>query len=112
MTSTSFHCGRNSLMIENTVCSQLELQRLAPSFSHDRSTMYRRSSLYSLTPTLTLSPVSPQLSTMYSNTRTISSILSDLTTQFLKTKTSNFSKRSRTSSMNLTNTNRMESAND
>jgi hypothetical protein len=38
--------GKNSLTLESVVCSQLELQRRAASFSRRRSTMCRRSSQY------------------------------------------------------------------
>lgn len=71
--------GKNSLTFENVVCTQLELQRRAASFSHRRSTMCRPMTPYRLT---LLTPIT---STENSN-------------QFLKTKYP--SKRSRTSSSN------------
>jgi hypothetical protein len=105
--------GKNSLTFESVVCSQLELQRRATSFSHRRSTMCRRPSQYPMSSSssssnrlstssnriVLLAPVSSQLSTPYSSARTSTSIPSDLTPQFLKTRNSNNSgKYSRTSS--------------
>lgn len=90
--------GKNSLTFESVVCSQLELQRRAASFSHRRSTMCRRSSQYPLSSS---SSSSNRLST--SSNRILlnpisTSTPSDITTQFLKTRNSNSSKQSRTSS--------------
>ncbi|CAF0863177.1 unnamed protein product [Adineta steineri] len=104
--SSSAHHGKSSFTFENVVCSQLELQRRAASFSHRRNTMCRRSSLYPLTPTPSnrtslLVPLASQ-STFYPSTRTLTSIPSDVSAQFSKTRNSNNSKRSRSSSAKST----------
>jgi hypothetical protein len=99
--SNSSTNGKNPLTFESIVCSQLELKRRAESFSRRRSTMCRRPSSYtskiltSSNPVRTSSPISP------SQSRTSTS---DISTQFLKARNSNDSKRSRTPSMNSMNT--------
>ncbi|CAF1062687.1 unnamed protein product [Adineta ricciae] len=99
----SAHHSKNSITFESIVCSQMELQRRATSFSHRRNTLCRPSSLYPLSNrTSLLAPNSYQSS--YSSTRTLSSMPSDIGLHF-----SNGSKYSRTSS---TNSARVESAAD
>jgi hypothetical protein len=83
--------GNNSLTFESIVCSQLELKRHAASFSRRRSTMCRRPSVY-------IPPATPTTSISQSNERR-SSILPDISTQFLKARDStNDNKRGRASS--------------
>jgi hypothetical protein len=107
MTSTTPRNGKNSLTFESIVCTQLELQRRAASFSNRRSTMCRRSTQYPFSSSspkrlstlsnrillLTPSPVS----TPYSSDRISTS---DISTQFSKTRNSRSSRYSRTSSTN------------
>ncbi|UJR13255.1 hypothetical protein I4U23_000276 [Adineta vaga] len=101
LTPSPSNHGKTSFTFENIVCSQIELQRRATSFSHRRNTMCRPTSLYPLSNrTSLLSPVSPQSSFLYPSTRTLSSMPSDGTLQFTKTRYSNGSKNSRTSSTN------------
>jgi len=108
MTSTTGRTGKSSLTFESVVCTQLELQRRAASFSHRRSTMCRHSSQYRISSSsnrlstssnriMLLTPASSLLST---------SIPSDITNQFLKPK------QSRTSSTNSMFTGRMSSVPD
>jgi hypothetical protein len=98
MASTVPRKEKNSLTFESVVCTQLELQRRAASFSHRRNTMCRRSSQYRFSISSSssnriklLTPISSQFST---------SITSDIPTPFLKTRNFNYSKHSRTSSAN------------
>jgi hypothetical protein len=123
MNTSSSRSGKNSLTFESVVCSQLELQRRAASFSHRRSTMCRRSTQYPLSGSLKssdrlsgssnrlmlLPPVSSQLSVSCPSSRASTSRPSDVTAQFLKTRNSNCSKRSRTSSTNSFSGTRMGS---
>ncbi len=102
--------GKSSLTFESIVCSQLELQRRAASFSHRRSTTCRRSAQYpssnrlstSSNRTMLLAPASSQSLSLYPSIRTLASMSSDITTQFPQTRSSNGSKRSQTSSANST----------
>ncbi|CAF1979215.1 unnamed protein product [Rotaria magnacalcarata] len=121
MSSASQRNGKNSLTFESVVCSQLELQRRAASFSHRRNTMCRRSSQcplsssssssnrfsVSLNRIILLSPISSPLSTPYPSTRTSTSDGSAM--QFMKTRNSCAGKRRRTSSAHSIIGNRMES---
>lgn len=102
--------GKSSLTFENVVCTQLELQRRATSFSHRRSTMCRRSFNYPISSNrlstssnrILLGPMSSSSlsTTPYSSGRLSSSIPSDITSQFLKTRNSASSRQSRPSSSN------------
>lgn len=91
--------GKNSLTFESVVCSQLELQRRAASFSRRRSTMCRRPSQYlpstsnSSFSNRTLKPTGISQSA----SRTSNSFLPDASKQFLQM---NPSRRSRASSTN------------
>ncbi|CAF4137109.1 unnamed protein product [Rotaria magnacalcarata] len=121
MSSASQRNGKNSLTFESVVCSQLELQRRAASFSHRRNTMCRRSSQcplsssssssnrfsVSLNRIILLSPISSPLSTPYPSARTSTSDGSAM--QFMKTRNSCAGKRRRTSSAHSIIGNRMES---
>ena len=84
-TSNNIRSGKNSLTFENVVCTQLELQRRAASFSHRRNTMCRPSSH----PRLTL--LTPLSST---------SISTEISNRFLKRKYLNTNQRNRTLSSN------------
>lgn len=86
--------GKNSLTFENVVCTQLELQRRAASFSHRRNTMCRPMTQQRFT---LLTPISS------------ASISTDFSNQFLKTKYSNVNQRNRTSSSNSIFNNRPSS---
>jgi hypothetical protein len=113
MTSIVPRNGKNSLTFESVVCTQLELQRRAASFSHRRNTMCRRpSSLSSSSNRIMLLPPSSSPPPPYSSSRISTSALSDITVQFLKTRNSNCSKQSRTSSMNSISGGRISSATD
>ncbi|CAF1158037.1 unnamed protein product [Rotaria sordida] len=124
MTSTLPRNGKNSLTFESVVCSQLELQRRAASFSHRRSTTCRQSSQCSLSSSssnrlstssnriMLLKPISSQSSTRYSSNRTSTSIPLDITNQFVKTRHSICSKRSRASSALSISGTRMENITD
>jgi hypothetical protein len=115
MTSTITRNGKNSLTFESVVCTQLELQRRAASFSYRRSTMCRQPSQYPLSSSfnrLSASSNRTILSTPYSSGRISTSAPLDITTQFLKTRNSNSSKRSRTSSTNSVGGVRISSVTD
>ena len=92
--------GKNSLTFESVVCSQLELQRRAASFSRRRSTMCRRPSQY--LPSTTNSSFSNRTlmpnGISQSTSRTSNAFLPDVSKQFLQMTPSN--KRSRASSTN------------
>lgn len=105
--SNSSANGKNSLTFESVVCSQLELKRRTASFSRRRSTMCRRPSIY-IPPTTTTTSTTPSSSsnrvrtstpTSQLDVRTSTSLTSEESAQFLKTRNStNDYKRSRTSS--------------
>ena len=96
--------GKNPLTFESVVCSQLELKRRAASFSRRRSTMCRRPSSYVSTTILATNPGRVSSPISPSNSRTSTSVTSDISTQLLKTKsTNNDDKRSRTPSINSVN---------
>jgi len=118
ITSTVPRNGKNSLTFENVVCTQLELQRRAASFSHRRSTKCRQPSNYRMSSSSSssnrLSSSSNRITLLvpHSNVRISTSGTSDIPAQFLKTRNSNFSKHSRTSSMNSFNIARISNATD
>ncbi|CAF1573414.1 unnamed protein product [Rotaria sp. Silwood1] len=116
MKSTLPRNGKNSLTFESIVCSQLELQRRAASFSHRRSTTCRQSLQCPLSSSsnriMLLTPISSQSSTSYSSNRTSTSMPSDIISQFVKTRNSNSSKRSRASSALSINGTRIENVTD
>lgn len=122
--------SKNSLTFESVVCSQLELQRRAASFSHRRNTMCRRPSQCRLSsPTspsssnrlsfsssnrvVLLSPISSQLSSPYPSSRTSTTTPSDSSTiQFIKTRSLSINKHNRASSPYSTNSDRIDSTID
>jgi hypothetical protein len=110
MASTPARTGKNSLTFESVVCTQLELQRRAASFSHRRSTMCQRPSQYRISSSSNhLSASSNRIMLLTPASSFSTSIPSDFACQFPKIR--NGSKRSR-SSTNSTLMSRMSTAPD
>lgn len=104
--------GKNSLTFENIVCSQLELQRRAATFSRRRSTMCRPVLQFpssSFNRMSLLPPISTPLTTPCSSSRPSASLGSNMTLHFSKTRNSSSSKRGRVSSTQSNCSTRMES---